>query len=173
MNLKPLSYSAIPCPKDRPIPGEKAMKGMRGLLVTVDAEFEAPVPKSLAKVGVYGFVTDSSTGESVLANNPDLSTDAGQFAIVDAVEEGDKRVTFDFVAAVPKEIDLDKYPAGIEPLAFASLRIVSFPGGQQYGAISPCEMDEFSMECEEWETENGKYEKGDFMVQSNKRTKGR
>jgi len=166
-------YSAQPCPPNRPIPGEKAMKGMRGLCVTVQAELETETPKDLDKVGVYGFVTDSDTGESVLANNPDLSTDAGQFAMVESVTTSDKKVTFDFVAAVPREKDISQYENGIGPLTFGSLRVISFPGGQQYGAISPCEMDEFSMECEEWEEENGPYTKGEFMMKSNPRTKGR
>lgn len=43
----------------------------------------------------------------------------------------------------------------------------------EFGAISPCEMNEFSDECEAWEAENGPYEKGQFMVKSNERTKGR
>jgi hypothetical protein len=45
--------------------------------VTVDVELEDSPAKDLELVGVYGFVTDKETGESVLANNPDLSTDAG------------------------------------------------------------------------------------------------
>jgi hypothetical protein len=69
--------------------------------------------------------------------------------------------------------DITPYENGIIPLNFASLRVISFPGGQQYGAISPCEMNEFSDECEAWETENGKYEKSDYMIKSNPRTKGR
>jgi hypothetical protein len=47
------------------------------------------------------------------------------------------------------------------------------PTQQQYGAIDPCEMNEFSEECEEWEKENGSYVKGDYMVKSNSRTMGR
>jgi hypothetical protein len=43
----------------------------------------------------------------------------------------------------------------------------------EFGAISPCEMNEFSEECEAWEAENGPYEKGEYMVKSNSRTKGR
>lgn len=43
----------------------------------------------------------------------------------------------------------------------------------EFGAISPCEMNEFSDECEAWEAENGPYEKGEYMVKSNSRTKGR
>jgi hypothetical protein len=79
------------------------MKGMRGLCVTVDADLDEVPPKDLEKVGVYGFVTDGETGESVLANNPDLSTDAGQFAMVEFVSTKDKKVQFEFVAAVPQE----------------------------------------------------------------------
>ncbi|CAJ1950302.1 unnamed protein product [Cylindrotheca closterium] len=166
-------YSAVPCPKDKPIPGEKAMKGMRPMCVTVEVSLESIPEKDIEKVGVYGFVTDKATGESVLANNPDLSTDAGQFAIVPEIKKTDKKIAFEFIAAVPREMDTSLYPNGIAPLQFDSLRVVSFPGGQQYGAINPCEMNEFSEECEVWENENGEYVKGDYMVKSNPRTKGR
>lgn len=166
-------YSAKPCPKDKPIPGQKAMLGMRGLCVTVKADLQSPSPKDLEKVGVYGFVIDAVSGESVLANNPDLSTDAGQFAMIESVTPTTKSVEFEFVAAIPKEVDISQEELGITPLQFDGLRIISFPGGQQYGAINPCEMNEFSSECDDWEEENGPYKKGDFMVQSNARTKGR
>lgn len=149
------------------------MKGMKGLCVTVNVDLEDSPEKPLELVGVYGFVTDQETGESVLANNPDLSTDAGQFAMVDLVQPTDKKLTFEFIAAVPREMDTSKYEAGIAPLNFASLRVISFPGGQQYGAINPCEMNEFSDECEAWEAENGPYQRGEYMVKSNPRTKGR
>ena len=37
------TYTAVPCPSSKPIPGEKAMKGLRGLCVTVKADLaEAP-----------------------------------------------------------------------------------------------------------------------------------
>lgn len=35
IDLENPKYTAAPCPKDRPIPGEKAMQGMQGLCVTV------------------------------------------------------------------------------------------------------------------------------------------
>jgi len=149
------------------------MKGMKGVCVTVRATLDDSSPKDLEKVGVYGFVTDAKTGDSVLANNPDLSTDAGQFAMIETITTKTKDVEFEFIAAVPMEKDLAKEPNGIGELDFASLRIISFPGGQQYGSINPCEMNEFSSECEAWEDENGPYVKGKFMVESNKRTKGR
>ena len=149
------------------------MVGMRGLCVTVTADLEEAPPKELEKVGVYGFVTDGNSGDSVLANNPDLSTDAGQFAMIESVKPTDKTVTFEFIAAVPRELDTRQFANGIGPLNFASLRIISFPGGQQFGAISPCEMNEFSDECEAWESENGPFQRGEYMVKSNVRTKGR
>ena len=105
--------------------------------------------KDLEKVGIYGYVDDALSSESVLANNPDSGTDAGQFAIIPEIKTTDKQIEFEFIAAVPMEKDISKFEDGIGPLSFKSLRIVSFPGGQQYGAISPCEMNEFSSECEE------------------------
>ena len=59
--------------------------------------------QDLEKVGVYGFITDGESGDSVLANNPDLSTDAGQFAMIESVTMKDTKVEFEFVAAIPKE----------------------------------------------------------------------
>jgi len=104
INLLNPSYTAIPCPKDKPIPGEKAMKGMRGLCVTVNVDLEELPDRELDKIGVYGYITDKGTGESVLANNPDLSTDAGQFAMIEKIQKTDKKTQFEFIAAVPKEM---------------------------------------------------------------------
>jgi hypothetical protein len=149
------------------------MKGMKGVCVTVKAKLAESSPKDLDKVGVYGFVTDALSGDSVLANNPDLSTDAGQFAMIETITTKTNKVEFEFIAAVPMEVDLAKEENGIGELDFASLRLISFPGGQQYGTINPCEMNEFSDECSVWEDENGPYVKGKFMIESNTRTKGR
>mmetsp|Transcript_28716 Transcript_28716/g.42575 ORF Transcript_28716/g.42575 Transcript_28716/m.42575 type:complete len:261 (-) Transcript_28716:148-930(-) len=173
LKLQVKSYTAKICPPDRPIPGEKAMKGMKGLCVTVIADVLETSPKPLEKVGVYGFVIDSFSGESVLANNPDLSSDAGQFAMIESILPTTKSVEFEFIAAVPMETDLSKFQNGIGDLDFLSMRVVSFPGGQQYGAVNPCEMNEFSVECEAWEDENGEYVKQNYMIKSNDRTKGR
>ena len=64
---------------------------------------DSQVPKDLEKVGVYGFVSYGESGESVLANNPDMSTDAGQFALVESVSSKDTKLRFEFIAAIPKE----------------------------------------------------------------------
>jgi hypothetical protein len=45
INIINPTYTASPCPKDKPIPGEKAMKGMRGLCVQVKGELEENSPK--------------------------------------------------------------------------------------------------------------------------------
>jgi hypothetical protein len=164
IDLEATRYTAAPCPPDRAIPGEKAMQGMRGLCVTVEADLAESPPKDLEKVGVYGFIQDGESGDSVLANNPDLSTDAGQFAMIESVRTSDKKITFEFIAAVPQEKDLSNFSNGIGPLQFTSLRLISFPGGQQFGAISPCEMNEFSDECVAWEEGNGPFSKGEYMV---------
>ena len=127
--------------------------------------------KDLSKVGVYGFVTDAETGNSVLANNPDLSTDAGQFAMIENISTQDTSVSFEFIAAIPMEKDITKERNGIGPLDFQSIRVVSYPGGSMFGAINPCEMNEFSQECEDWENENGPYQRGTFMMERNPRTR--
>lgn len=36
----------------------------------------------------------------MLANNPDLSTDAGQFTLVELITPKDKKIQFEFVAAI-------------------------------------------------------------------------
>lgn len=40
-----------------------------------EADLEESPPRDLDKAGVYGFVTYDDSGESVLANNPDLRYD--------------------------------------------------------------------------------------------------
>ena len=52
INIVNPTYSAAPCPPSKPIPGEKAMKGMRGLCVTVKAELEETPPKVSSSCGV-------------------------------------------------------------------------------------------------------------------------
>lgn len=111
IDLKNPTYTAIPCPKDRPIPGQMAMKGLKGMCVTVNVDLDEAAPKDLERAGIYGFVTDADTGESVLANNPDLSTDAGQFTLVELITPKDKKIEFEFVAAIdPKKVWRSKPP---------------------------------------------------------------
>ena len=50
ISLKNPQYSAAPCPPSKPIPGEKAMKGMRGLCVTVKADLDGSPDKVSSSV---------------------------------------------------------------------------------------------------------------------------
>jgi len=77
---------------------------------------------------VYGYVDDELTSESVLANNPDGGTDAGQFAIIPSISPTDKTIEFEFIAAVPMEKDVSKFENGRS----AAVQVVEghkFPGG--------------------------------------------
>jgi hypothetical protein len=60
--------------------------------------------------------------------SPDLSTDAGQFAMIESVTPNDTKLQFEFIAALPKTKDVSQYENGIGTLKFESLRIISFPG---------------------------------------------
>lgn len=83
----------------------------------VDVDMKEQTPKDLEKVGVYGYVTYDTSGESVLANNPDLSTDAGQFAMIETVSANDKKLQFEFIAAIPKtRVSYFEGQASLEPL---------------------------------------------------------
>jgi len=50
--------------------------------------------------------------------------------MIENVSTSDKKIEFEFIAAVPKEKDTSQFEDGIGPLEFKSLRIISFPGGQ-------------------------------------------
>ncbi|CAN0550611.1 unnamed protein product, partial [Ectocarpus sp. 8 AP-2014] len=72
------------------------------LQVTVTAN--NPSPKEVVDAAVFGFVFDEDS-TSVVANNPDGASDAGQFAIIDKIPKGSSRVSFQFVAAIEPDED--------------------------------------------------------------------
>jgi len=55
--LSNFRYSAKPCPKDKPIPGEKAMKGMRGLCVSVTADLQESPEKVCTYIPLYIYIS--------------------------------------------------------------------------------------------------------------------
>ena len=62
-----------------------------------------PTKKPLKDSAVFGFVSDEKAGASVIANNPDFRSDAGQFAQIDNIEPGqDVPVEFVFVGTFSK-----------------------------------------------------------------------
>ena len=63
-------------------------------------------------------------GASVIANNPDLRSDSGQFAQIAEVPVGSSSAEFFFVATTGKDTG-GKLPK----LTFKSLKGISYPGG--------------------------------------------
>lgn len=140
MKLKVKGYKAVElCNGQKPImPGQKAMEGLFPVCLEVEAEVSNPDAKQTLKdVSVYGFVKEDAAGNSVLPNNPDFSTDAGQYAMIKTVEPGESTIKYQFVAAVsanPKKEELPK-------ISFFKTKATSFPGGAKFAPLSECEMD--------------------------------
>lgn len=127
------------CNGQKPImPGQKAMEGLFPVCLEVTADVSNPkATETLKDVSVYGFVKEAAAGNSVLPNNPDFSTDAGQYAMIKSVEPGDSTIKYQFVAAVstdPKKEDIPK-------IEFMKTKATSFPGGKKFAPLSECEMD--------------------------------
>jgi hypothetical protein len=78
--LKITGYKAVDlCDGRKPImPGQKAMEGLFPVCVEVEADVNNPKDQLLKDVSVYGFIKDDAFGNSVLPNNPDFKSDAGQ-----------------------------------------------------------------------------------------------
>lgn len=150
MELSDVEYEAVECPpslKAGRIGGAFGGSASREVLqqcVKVTCSVTNPTKKSLIDAAVFGFVLDPITGASVIANNPDLRSDAGQFASIDEVAPGDQRVSFIFVATLGKESQ-GKLP----PLDFRSIKAISYPGGARFAELSPCELDSLAPECED------------------------
>lgn len=147
--LKITDYKQVElCNGRKPImPGQKAAEGLYPVCVEVGADIVNVADKSkLAKdVAVYGFVKDDEAGNSVLPNNPDFNTDAGQYAMIPEIKPGDKHITYQFVAAVtsdPKKSPLPK-------LTFVNTKGVSFPGGEKFKPLDECEIDPRAPGCDE------------------------
>merc|ERR1719408_180281 len=108
------------------------MEGLYAACIEVEANAANPSDKPLKDVSVYGFVKDNDAGNSVLPNNPDFSTDAGQYAMIKSVGPGEQEVKFQFVIATTKNpLKGEKLP----DLTFFNQKVVSMPGGSQ---ISVC-----------------------------------
>lgn len=112
--------------------------------VRVKCSVNNPTKNPLKDTAVFGFVVDESSGASMIANNPDFRSDAGQFATIDRIPPGDNDIEFVFVATYSKK-DQDTMP----PITFKSLKAISYPGGARFQELSPCELDSLSDECDE------------------------
>ena len=148
MDLSDITYAAVECPPQLKAGrvggafGGSASKGVLQQCLEVTATAYNPGKKPLVDAAVFGFVLNKEDGSSVIANNPDLRSDAGQFASIDEVPPGEKQIKFIFVATTPAA---DKFP----PLDFKSVKAISYPGGARFAELSPCELDSLSPECDE------------------------
>ncbi|CAM9526103.1 unnamed protein product [Chrysoparadoxa australica] len=140
--LESPTYQAVACPPGQRVPGQKAGAGLKPVCVEVIASTDNPQKKTIIDAGVYGFVFDDE-GTSVVANNPDGGSDAGQFAIIPEIPPGEGKVKFQFIAAIPPSEELSD-----KKLKFKSLKAISYPGGEKYGAIDECEMNPLADGCD-------------------------
>eukprot|EP01031_Cornospumella_fuschlensis_P042863 gene42863-52375_t len=146
MDVAITSYKPVElCNGQKPImPGQKAAEGLFPVCIEVEANTNNPTKKALSDVSVYGFVKEEAAGNSVLPNNPDFKSDAGQYAMIKTVPPGESHVTYQFVAAVssdPKQTPLPK-------LGFSKTKLVSFPGGDKFKPLGECEIDPRADGCD-------------------------
>eukprot|EP01041_Mallomonas_annulata_P007699 gene7699-15755_t len=141
VSLSNLKYKQVElCDGKKPImPGQKAAQGLFPVCIEVDADATNPGKDSLKDVSVYGFIKDNYAGNSVLPNNPDFKSDAGQYAMIKSVPPGESRVTFQFVAAVVTDPKVT--PISDTSLTFFKTKAVSFPGGDRFKALDVCDVD--------------------------------
>lgn len=120
------------------MPGQKAMEGLYPACIEVEASVKNPSDKTLKDVSVYGFVKENVAGNSVLPNNPDFKSDAGQYAMIKAVGPGESQIKFQFVIAIQQDT---KKGEALPPLEFMKTKAISFPGGDKFQPLTDCEMD--------------------------------
>ena len=140
------------CDGKKPImPGQKAMEGLYPACIEVEATLTNPNEKTYKDVSVYGMVKENEAGNSVLPNNPDFSTDAGQYAMIKKVLPGEQNVRFQFVVATTKNpLKGEKIP----DLTFFNQKAVSMPGGNKFVPLDECEIDPRAEGCEDNERDN-------------------
>ena len=133
------SYQQVElCNGKKPImPGQKAAEGLYPVCIEVIADVINSDKKSVNDAGVYGFVKEDAAGNSVLPNNPDFKSDAGQYAMIKEIPPGKSSVTYQFVAAVSANPKTEPIPK----LTFLKTKAVSYPGGDKFKPLDECEID--------------------------------
>jgi len=154
MELENISYEAVSCPpnfagKIGGSFGGTVSKTVTQQCVKVAATLTNPTKGPLKDVAVFGFVLDEKAGASVIANNPDLRSDSGQFAQIELVPPGTNQIEFTFVATIGKDIGTE-----LPKLTFKGVKGISYPGGARFEALSPCELDSLSDECDDQDEED-------------------
>ena len=127
------------------------MEGLYPACIEVEATVNNPKESALKDVSVYGMVKENDAGNSVLPNNPDFSTDAGQYAMIKRVEPGEQDIKFQFVAATTKN---PLKGETIPELTFFRQKAVSMPGGNKFEPLDECEIDPRADGCEDNDRDN-------------------
>ena len=145
VSIKDVQYKPVElCNGQKPImPGQKAMEGLYPACIEVTSKALNPSEKTLKDVSVYGFVKDDQ-GNSVLPNNPDFRSDAGQYAMIQAIEPGSSDITYQFVAAVTSNVQKGET---LPKLTFFGTKVVSYPGGAKFKPLGECEIDPRAEGC--------------------------
>ncbi|KAJ1625983.1 hypothetical protein T492DRAFT_1036018 [Pavlovales sp. CCMP2436] len=114
--------------------GAAASKGVKQRCIRVVVTGLNPSKVGLVDSAVFGRVFNDQ-GNSIVANNQDGRTDAGQFAMIPLIPPGESQFEFVFVS-----VDTKKNPEMGE-LKFESLKAISYPGGERYKIYNPCEQN--------------------------------
>lgn len=146
IDLDVKAYEEIQCPPELAAGriggsiGAGASKGVKQRCIKVTASATNPQAKPVKDAAVFGRVFNGADNNSVVANNPDGRTDAGQFAMIDTIKPGANDIDFVFVATDSKGSEMGQ-------LRFESLKAISYPGGDRYKPYDPCEQNEAMEGC--------------------------
>lgn len=138
VELRVTNYVEVTCPPELAAGriggslGAAASKGVKQRCVRVTVVGNNPSGKDLTDSAVFGRVFNEA-GNSIVANNQDGRTDAGQFAMIPKIQKGES--TFDFIfVATDNQAEMGK-------LRFESLKAIAYPGGDRYKIYDPCEQN--------------------------------
>jgi hypothetical protein len=133
-------YTEVDCPPELAAGriggslGAAASKGVKQRCIRVKVKGVNPNKADLVDAAVFGRVFNDQ-GNSIVANNQDGRTDAGQFAMIPKIPPGESEFEFVFVSTDSKG------SAASESLRFESLKAISYPGGDRYKIYDPCEQN--------------------------------
>jgi hypothetical protein len=132
-------YTEVDCPPELAAGriggalGAAASKGVKQRCIRVEVTGVNPGKATLIDSAVFGRVFNDQ-GNSIVANNQDGRTDAGQFAMIPKIVPGQSDFDFIFVST-------DSRGTQFGTLKFESLKAISYPGGERYKVYNPCEQN--------------------------------
>ena len=132
-------YAEVDCPPELAAGriggslGAAASKGVKQRCIRVKVSGLNPSKSALIDSAVFGRVFNDQ-GNSIVANNQDGRTDAGQFAMIPKIPPGESEFEFIFVST-------DSRGTQFGNLRFESLKAISYPGGDRYRVYNPCEQN--------------------------------